>query len=152
MPSSRVPDWLRRGRPSDSVASMWKCASTKGGVTRRPLASISLPAVAFRAGSTVAILPAWTPMSMPRRPSGRLAPRMMRSSMRVLRSALALAIRDHERSWIAGAPRHRDQRQDRQYIGQHQEYLIRQVRARQLLQAQLIGIERREQDCAQERL
>ena len=37
MPSRSVPDWLSRGRPSDSVASMWKWQSTKGGETSRPL-------------------------------------------------------------------------------------------------------------------
>ena len=39
MPSSSVPDSLRRGWPSESVASMWKWASTKGGETRWPAAS-----------------------------------------------------------------------------------------------------------------
>ncbi len=36
MPSSSVPLWLTRGNPYDSVASMWKCASTNGGVSRLP--------------------------------------------------------------------------------------------------------------------
>ena len=44
MPSSSVPDWLSRGRPSDSVASMWKWQSTKGGDTSRPVASMMRPA------------------------------------------------------------------------------------------------------------
>ena len=35
-----------RGRPSDNVASMWKWQSMKGGDTRRPVASITLPASA----------------------------------------------------------------------------------------------------------
>ena len=38
-------------------------------------------ALAFSAGSTLAILPPWIPISMFWRPSGRLAPRMMRSSI-----------------------------------------------------------------------
>ena len=40
MPSSSVPDWFMRGMPSESVASMWKWQSTKGGETSRPVASI----------------------------------------------------------------------------------------------------------------
>jgi hypothetical protein len=33
MPSSSVPETLSRGWPRLSVASMWKCGSTKGGET-----------------------------------------------------------------------------------------------------------------------
>jgi len=36
-----VPDWLSRGRPSESVASMWKWMSTNGGETRQPCASMT---------------------------------------------------------------------------------------------------------------
>ena len=45
MPSSKVPLALVRGWPWLSVESMWKCASTKGGLSSQPAASMSsLPA------------------------------------------------------------------------------------------------------------
>ena len=47
-----MPDWFSRGSPSDSVASMWKWQSTKGGDTSRPLASMVRPASAVICGST----------------------------------------------------------------------------------------------------
>src|SRR4029077_10833842 len=60
---------------------MWKWASTKGGVTSRPRASISRPAVAWIAGPISAMCPSLTAMSCATRPSGRLAPRTRRSSI-----------------------------------------------------------------------
>ena len=51
IPSSRVPLSFMRGWPRLKVESIWKCASTKGGVTRRPVASISRAALALIAGA-----------------------------------------------------------------------------------------------------
>ena len=55
-----------RGRPSDSVASMWKWQSTKGGETSRPVASMTRPASAEMFGSIAAIFPPAQAMSTPR--------------------------------------------------------------------------------------
>ena len=83
MPSSSVPDALTRGSPYDSVASMWKCASTNGGVTSCPCASSSRRAAATAAssacGATAAIRPSRTAMSIAARPSGSAALRTTRS-------------------------------------------------------------------------
>ncbi len=49
MPSSSVPDWLRRGRPSDRVASMWKCAIDEGRRDQAARGVDLLPALAFKA-------------------------------------------------------------------------------------------------------
>src|SRR4030088_820654 len=70
MPPSNVPERLRRGRPTDRVASMWKWESTKGGASRRPCASMVWPASACRCGSTASLRPAPTPTSKPRPPAG----------------------------------------------------------------------------------
>ena len=64
-----------RGRPSDSVASMWKWQSTKGGETSRPVASMMRPASAAMLGSIAAIFPPAQAMSMPSRPSGSVGVR-----------------------------------------------------------------------------
>ena len=63
MPSSSVPETFMRGRPSDSVASMWKCTSMNGGETRRPVASMTRPASAEIFGSIATILPPAQAMS-----------------------------------------------------------------------------------------
>src|SRR5476649_757042 len=58
---------------------MWKWASTKGGATRSPAASISRPANSASFGPMAAIRPSAMAISTPVRPSGKLALRMTRS-------------------------------------------------------------------------
>ena len=60
MPSKSVPETFIRGVPSDRVASMWKCGSTKGGATSQPFASITSLASAAIPPSTVVIFPSLT--------------------------------------------------------------------------------------------
>src|SRR5262249_52748699 len=80
MPSSSVPETFMRGSPSDSVESMWKCASMKGGLASRPVASISRGAFACSFRSTAALRPPSPPLPMRARPPGSLAWGMMRST------------------------------------------------------------------------
>src|SRR3954470_14025224 len=124
MPSRSVPDSLRRGRPSDSVASMWKCTSTKGGETRLPPASTVWPASPAISGSTASIRPPRTAMSRPTRPLGRVALRTIRSKlMDGPRLSLALEIRDHQGLGVVGPASDRNQGGDREKIGKHQKDL-----------------------------
>ena len=70
----------------------------KGGETSRSVASISCPASAFNAGSTATMRPSCTPMSTPTRPSGRLAPRTIKSIAMSSLPFLLPASRTHETS------------------------------------------------------
>src|SRR5471032_2611094 len=58
---------------------MWKCASTKGGDTRSPPASISRAPRSASAGPTAAMRPCSMARSMPLRPSGKTALRITTS-------------------------------------------------------------------------
>ncbi len=121
--------------------------SQKGGLTRRPVASISSPAVAAIDFSMAAILPPARPISKPCRPSGRFALRMIRSNMGQS-SDLALAAPVGCIS-ACGTRRagHERQRCDRHQIGNHQEDLIGDDAAQPRLQAQLEAVEQ----CKQQR-
>jgi hypothetical protein len=84
-----VPDAFTRGKPYESVASIWKCGSTNGGVTSEPAASISSRALAASFGSTATMRPASMPMSTGSfycgaAPGGSIARRMIRSIYRSL--------------------------------------------------------------------
>jgi len=60
---------------------MWKWASTNGGLSKRPPAFSSTPHAPGRHACTAWIRPSRIPTSRLRRPSGRLAFRMIRSNM-----------------------------------------------------------------------
>src|SRR4029453_13660628 len=68
------------------------------------------------------------------------------------RSALAPVIGHHERAWIACPPRHDNKGEDGKDVGQHQEDLIGHESAGQLLEAELVGVEGGEEQCAECRL
>src|SRR5215213_8166998 len=152
IPSSSVPDWFRRGRPSESVASMWKCTSQKGGLTRQPAASIVRPASAAMPRSTAAMRPFSTAMSMPLRPSGRFALRTMRSNVMgdPRGSALALHVGYQQRLRIVGPARDGAQGGDGEEIGKHQEDLARHGGADLGLQAELERIEGPEEQSSEQ--
>ncbi len=145
MPSSKVPDWFNLGCPSDSVASIWKCASTKGGDTKHPPASMISPAFASILGSTETILSRAMATST-RRPSSR-APffTMMSKTISALHATHGLSftfmVCDHQCAGIGGTTRHGDQRQNWKNERQHEKDLVGHESSSQLLQPQLIGIE-----------
>src|SRR5688500_9739992 len=62
---------------------------------------------------------------------------------------LSLEIRNHQGARIGRTPRHDDQRKNGKNEGQHQEQLIRNESAGELLQAQLIGIEKSKENCTE---
>ncbi len=71
-------------------------------------------------------------------------------ALRARSSALALAVRLHQRLRIRGLAGHQHQRQDGQQVGQHQVHLIGQPGVAGLLQAQLQRIEEGEQQGTQQ--
>src|SRR5215218_123916 len=86
---------------------MWKWASTKGGDTRYPSASITRPASPAMARSTAAMRPPRTAMSRPVRPSGSVAFRTRRS--KVIVTVLAREdSRGVESAPVSGWPRRLD--------------------------------------------
>ena len=98
---------------------MWKCGSTKGGLTRSPVASITRPASASSRPMAAMRSPVM-PMSATRAVGQRaaLAPGGRRPS------ALSAVVGDHQRRRHPGAAGHDDEGEDRQRVGQHQEDLV----------------------------
>src|SRR5262245_14717887 len=87
MPSSSVPERFTRGMPYVSAESMWKCASTNGGETSCPCASMVCRDSGRRSRATDAMRPPSHAIVIRSRPSGNTALMTARSNIVSRRSA-----------------------------------------------------------------